>query len=256
MDSYRDRVAGAQITLNQVQTIGSTSPGVPFVLFRGAFAEAEPRVLRLGGLEQPVLIANVFPPTDRAAYGLSYVAGMKSEGGERGIIEVKAACILRYGAIGVVDVVAFDWRVGAYNLPPCDYVEVAAMCWGTGWSTVTPSEAASILFSAAVLPGQMQGALVPTVTDAILLTPATPRIYDAPRKASAMDAFPMYEQGTVYVQDVPTGVVGAGAYLTRDAASGYYFPPWTPVQITPASRNQVACVGVDVNVLLRYYLQL
>lgn len=257
MQAYSDRVAGAQVTMANF-TIGTTLPTMPFVIFRGSFAEAEPRVLRLGNIEQPrTQFASFWPPSDRDAFGLSYVSGLISEAGELGNILVKAACYLRYGALSVSDSVVFDWRVGTYNLPPCDYVEVGVMCWGTGWATVDRS---SIQFSAVTVPGQMEGALVPTCSDQITIPTANTRNYSAPRKACAMDLV-LEATGFVGAYDVAAAAgspqtTGASATIYRDEANFAAYPPWSPVLITPTSRQVLVVGATDTTFMLRYFLQL
>lgn len=234
---------------------GTNRPGQEAGIFRGAFTECVPRSIMLGG---PAPAAGVgvlvWPPSEyNNTFAATWQAGLLDEAGTAPIAgQMFAACKLTYGVGPVSRTVYFDWRPGAYNLPSCSYVEVSVVLWGPAW---VPSTLAAARFTAVAMPGNMDGALQPTVT-ATMLIPATPgfRVFEAPVSACAFDVEIVEVGGVTAIGSADAG--GASTLLFRDESTGIWLPPWGPVQITPGTRQRIFGNTIDTMTVVRYWLQL
>ncbi len=248
-----DELEGGIANLSQspAGTIGT--PNAPVGIFRASYKTVAPRTLQLGSQQVVQAAVPTYPPTDwGGSFNGAWSCGFITEDGTPDSFQQKAACQLKYGLGPVAETVIFDWRPGAYNLPPCQYVECAVILWGIGWSA---SVLRSTLFKAATAPGQMEGAHVPTVTGAFSPDHNGLEI-DAPRRAAAVDVYPVSQNGTVVgLEGVTTSEIAFSPtiYRTTDDPSANA-PGWTPVEC-PAGSRFTLLSGNDVY-LVRFFLQL
>lgn len=233
-------VAGARL-------LPSTSSMLDVV--RGQWQTSRPRTLILGTMPSPWVDGSAFPPaTPIPRDGASYDSGILTDAGvDGGDWYLYMACVLEYGHGAAAQRAYFDWRPGAYNLPSCSYVNVQALPWGSGWSGTAPG-----IVAASIVPGQVQGAHVPTATGYTTLPNGNAKAFGSPDHARGFDI----EFAGDPAGGVPNVQVQGGAYGLRDFA-GLYVPGWSPLAVTPRTAVQLTKLSGPSSLLrLRWYLQL
>ncbi len=150
----------------------------------------------------------------------------------------------------------FDWVPGSYNLPPCTYANVSVLPWGP----VFASNWGEVLFSAAVSPGNLRGAHVPTVSSSYDLAVTDFVVVPVPDHARAVEVF----STTSDAGHLPAGklTLEGSAIALRDFGNNVYAPGWTPLEVTPVGGGQVTVRCLDnggsptCSFQLRWYLSL
>lgn len=230
-------------------------------IVRGHWPDARPRTLQLGTMPAGVTPnSRAFPvSTDQRLPGASYACAQLARlGGAGSLVDTRdgfpVACMLEYGVGSAGARVIFDWVPGSYNLPPCTFANVSVLPWGP----VFASNWNETLFSAAVSPGILQGAHVPTVSGAYSLAEGDYLVIPIPDHARYFDVF------AVGAPDGFAGklVVSGGADGVRDFGSGNLVPGWTPLDVTTRGGNvvQVTCDDdgglLTVPFIMRWWLAL
>lgn len=164
-----------------------------------------------------------------------------------GATTLRLACILEYGVGSASQKVICDWKAGTYNLPPCQFVRISALPWGTNWSANAGT------LAAAVAEGELYGAPVPTVTGYGALTAATAQSFNAPAYARAFDFWPE-DNTTTPVMTARFLAAGAGVQVQRNYATGAFFPGWSPIEFYASTISLIS--DVDTAAILRWYLSL
>lgn len=128
-----------------------------------------------------------FPPPSQTVgdAGLLDINGVDVSGGA-----VYMAARIEYGCGSASQVMWCDWRPGAINLPPSQFVKVAAVPWGP-WNTLTTQVQASIVA------GNLQGAHVPTATGFGVWNPGETKSFKIPAGARAVAVMPINSDTTV-----------------------------------------------------------
>lgn len=235
----------------QVLALDHPTNGAAIGILEGQWKEAERRVLTIGFPLGGVNNDGSFPPEAIAAYstpasldcGITDVANTPIGGI---VAEQHLACVLEYGTGASSQKIYFDWVPGSYNLPPCEFVRVSALPWGTNWNSVPTQNFFPV--NASVSPGELQGAHVPTASQTAKLTGGLPVEMNSPSGARAFE-IACVDNGT------PVLTVQNGINATRDYAAKANFPGWTPLATSPNTQVTVLS-DIDTTVTLTWYLAL
>lgn len=238
-------------------------PQYGYQIIRGQWDVARPRVLQLGTMPAPLTPNSTSFPvsTDSRQAGASYACGELARDFDTGDTIVisdgfPVACVLEYGQGSAGSRVMFDWVPGSYNLPPCTFANVSVLAWGPAFE----SNWNETVFAAAVSPGQLQSAHVPTVSGRYAFAVDDAIIVPVPDHARGFELLPM----NFTTEKVPAGsfLVSGAAEGTRDFGNAAYSPAWTPLEVTGGQNKevQINCLdvgdGPTVSVYLRWYLAL
>ncbi len=232
--------------------MGTTSPGSVYALLQMVTDEMHPRVLWLDTFAPPDAVIPSFPPGVSGRSELTaHVCGVKDHLGANGLVNRKAAAVLEYGAGASLNTVYFDWRPGAYNLPPCNFVRLAVLPWGTAWAAALPRHS----WRGTVVRGQFEGAMLPTVTDTVALSIGTDRLFPLPARTSAFEVQPLADAMTAYAYQDEDDYNPGVPYMQRNPL-GLTYPSVSPVQVHTSNVLAVGALGVSGSALLRFWLAL
>lgn len=238
----RAPIASGVQMLPSVAGLALPTAGAAVGVLQGRFAGRDPVCLTLGCAQAGINPLGEWPGAGAFQAGLVNQAGAPFGGPT----SLRIACALEYGAGSSSNKVFCDWQPGSYNLPPCEFVRVAALPWGTTWAGAVLNTFAAV---ASVAEGELQGAHVPTLSALGSLSAGVEQRFVVPNNARAFD---------VYNSDwttTPLITVKGAATGTRNYASGAFvgavpLPIWQP--------GDVVRVVSDVNTLatLRWFLAL
>jgi hypothetical protein len=236
---------GAQAYASGVQTLptsltgalGIPTDGAAVGICQGEWKEARPRSVMLGFPLGGVQVGGAFPPHPRAAgSSASLDAGGCDVAGAAlgGAVLRRLACQLEYGCGSSSQKVFFDWQPGTYNIPPCTFVRVSALPWGTDWNTV------ALLYGVGCFPvlatvseGNLQDAHPPVVTVRWAAAAGTQYGMNAPACARA------FEVANVDSSVTPVVRVLGDINARRDYATLTNYPGWTPLDVATADNIAV-----------------
>jgi hypothetical protein len=227
-----------------------------------ATGEVMPRVLALGG--NAIQQSSDFPPAE----GADADGGGRIGSWQAGFVDANnvdafpdtrwAAAVLEYGVGAVQQRAVFDWRAGFYQLPPCTFVRVGVLPWGTGWGLVTGNAIADLnacAFAASITTGECQ-ARAPLCSGTVLLggTMLSARTFRVPAKTAAVEARLISGAGGTLIASEDGG---GTPRLKRNLASLADYPSWGPMQWSSANGPSLR---LEVDVLawagLQFFLSL
>lgn len=254
-------VAKGNETLRPANMYTGPYVGAPVGVLAHAWPNPAPRTLTLGSAGAPYGAAGTsiqFPPDASLptpfGFPLNGWAGLVDSAGNQWghPIDIFAnlanlACVLEYGSESSYNKVFFDWEQGSYNLPPCNFVRVSALAWGTGW---TVNGVLEFPLRASVSLGNLQGAMVPTVTGSRLFAAAETSSLAVPNGARAFDV------SSEDILNTVTATTSSDAQIvTRDYATPNFTPGWTPIAL--GAGNGVAVTSqMASRVGVKFWLEL
>lgn len=244
--------AGKEEFVSGLQIFGplANAPALPdynqaIGVVEGTWKTSRARAFTLGITPNNYPGSGNFPPAGPSVTqaGIVNAAGAAFGGGSA----LRLACLLEYGVGSAVQKAVCDWQPGTYNLPPCQFVRISALPWGTAWN------ANASYAAAAISAGHLEGAPVPTVTGLGVLLAATAQSFTPPAYARAFE----FWNGDNTTTPALTGRffnAGAGVSVTRNYATGAFTPGFTPIEFYSAALSLLS--DVDTVAVLRWYLSL
>lgn len=242
-----DKVATGNQTF-PIATPPATPDGVGIAVLQREWHEAEPRVLTIGLAPPNPVLGAPFPPiVVNGEVPAVMMGGLVASGGVALGDGPYAAGTLEYGAGSATQKVWMDFFQGSINVPPCNWLRYSVLPWGAGWAGVALN---SLVAKAVCVPGQLQGAHVPTLTARGFFSAGLARLFTVPSNARAVD---------VYCEDPATNVtitIRDGASGVRNYSTGTIIPGWTPLTVNPARGALTVLASVDATLVVTFFLEL
>jgi hypothetical protein len=223
--------------------LGTPDPSRQVGILEGRFDARSPLCLSIGQAATGYSSGFGWPASQAYKAGLVNVAGVAFGGAT----VLRAACVLEYGSGSQSNRVAFDWAEGSYNLPPCEFVRVSVLVWGTSW----PLNQLAAL--ATVAEGKIDGAMVPVQSSVGALSAGVPQSFAPPSHARA---FEVLLTDPSPIAPTPVIAIKGGTTGTRDYATKSFFPAWSPLDIAPQADNVSVVSDVTCAATVRWYLAL
>jgi hypothetical protein len=132
-------------------------------------------------------------------------------------------------------------------LPPCEFVRVSALPWGTWWALFAANVFNAV---ASVGPGELQGSHVPTVTAVGAFAAGVARTFPTPANARAVEV--LCTDPTVVTTVTLAGAVSG----TRNLSTGALVPGWTPLELDLGVASVTITSSAATNLRVQFYLQL
>lgn len=247
--ALRDVASGNQTIPNQVPPATASGPGV--CILNRVFSKVEQRVLTLGIQAGNAQLAQAFPTAVfNGPVFASTSCGIVDAAGAAvglGAGHPYLACALEYGVGSASQKCWVDWYQGSYNLPPCEFVRVSALPWGTWWA-LFPLNCFNAV--ASVGPGHIQGAHVPTVTAVGAFTAGVARTFPTPANARAVEV--LCVDPTVVTTVTLSGAVSG----TRNLVTGAVVPGWSPLELDLGVASVTVLSSANATLRMQFYLQL
>lgn len=245
-NAAKSNVVSGVETIPTVATLGLPTEGAKVGIVSVRSARAVPRVMSIGAPVSGIQDGFGFPPESFA--GLTHAGlpcGLTEYGGGAfgGTQNIRMACVLEYGSGSCLNRVMFDWRPGAYNLPPCEFARVSALPWGTNWSLGRQTVLASIA------EGELQQALDPIASASGPMVAATMKRFLSPANAVGVEV--LNADNTLS----PVIVVNGANKFTRNYVTGAFVPGWTPIDTFPGTLIEVTS-DVAAQLSIQWTLQL
>jgi hypothetical protein len=242
---YSKVATGNELLPQQTPSLLPSGNGV--CIFEKTWHECEPRILTIGNPPGGAMAGQLFPPI--TTYGETpggLPGGIVDMGGvAMDALPYYLAAVLEYGSGSVSQKAWFDWAQGSYNVPACEWMRMSALPWGD-WGA-TPLNTFSAKASA--VPGQLQGAMVPTLNAVGNFTSGVARAFYPPMNARAVEVNCIDATTNVTIQ------VSGGASGSRNYSTGVISPGWTPLLVIT---GDPVLILTDANAALRltWFLQL
>lgn len=247
--AVRDVASGNQLVPNQTPGATPTGPGV--CILNKVFSKVEQRVLTLGIQAGNAQLATAFPTAvfNGPVFASTSCGIVDSTGAPVGLGagHPYLACVLEYGAGSASQKCWTDWYQGSYNLPPCEFVRVSALPWGTWWALFPLNSFNAV---ASVSPGELQGGHVPTVTAVGSFAAGVARTFPTPANARALEV--VCTDPTV----ATTVTISGAAAGTRNLLTGVMSPGWTPLELDLGVASVTVTSSAATNLRMQFYLQL
>lgn len=227
--STLDEVLSGQVNSHDGGIPPARPSAAPLTIFGERFRTSRARVLSIGIPAQQYDESNTgrWPPDDVAT---TFLAGMTAQPGSDWELGKAVAysgrryagAVLTYGVGASSHTVVFDWRPGVYQLPPCSFVSLGVVPYGTQWA-LSPDFRA--VFAASCSPGKISDAPPPTVTtEAYVLGDGFVKFGGrAPAGSRAVDCYVKPHEQQANVKLLMT--LSNGGLIVRDYREGYFWPP-------------------------------
>lgn len=238
-------VSGVQVIPN-VPSLAKPSDGAQVGICNGTWPRSIPRVLTIGFPVGGIGPNAAFPPAHGEAIfdcGILDATGAVFQDGPA------LACVLEYGSGAASQKVYFDWCEGSYNIPPCEFVRVSALPWGTAGGGWPLGQFAAI---ASVAEGSLQTAHVPTATGRSTMAAGVQQFFNAPVNARAMDVTWV---GSDSSETAPLITLSDGVAAKLDYSAGSFQPGYSPLPVLPGQLFSVKS-STDATIEIRYYISL